>query len=238
MVGGTVLVQLGRVDVAADDDPPADLALPQVGVAELGADHQQRVAVGGGLLQRAQPDRRADRQRVRLVDRALAVDGGGDRCAERLGERGQLGLRVDGPATGDDQRPVGRGEQFARRDVRASWSGAGAATGVPTRGSPVQACSSTSTGISMCTGRGRRPVKLPNASVTAEAASSALRHPAAPCHQLIHCAADVLGLVQLAEVAAFGAGGHAGRQQQHRLGLARMRWRPPSSRWSGRVRWW
>ena len=112
MVGRAVLVQLGGVDVAADDDPPADLALPQVGVAEFGADHQQRVAVGCGLLQRPQPDRRADRQRVRLVDGALAVDRGGDRRTERLGEGGQLGLCVDGPAAGDDERPVGRREQF------------------------------------------------------------------------------------------------------------------------------
>ena len=61
--------------------------------------------------------------------------------------------------------------------ARRTWPGSacGAATAVQTRGSPDQVCSSTSIGISMCTGRGRRPVKVPNASVTAAAASSALR---------------------------------------------------------------
>ena len=70
-------------------------------------------------------------------------------------------------------RPAALSTSAARRT--APGSARGAATGVQTRGSPDQACSSTSIGISMCTGLGRRPVKVPNASVTAAAASSALR---------------------------------------------------------------
>ena len=57
---------------------------------------------------------RADRQRVRLVDHALAVDSGGDRRAERLGQRRQLGLRVDGAAAGDDQRLGAGGQHLGR----------------------------------------------------------------------------------------------------------------------------
>ena len=78
-------------------------------------------------------------------------------------------------------------------------------------------CSSTSKGISMCTGRG------PAAGEAAERLGHrggrlvGAAHPSAPAHQLIHCAQRVLGLVQLAEVAALGAGGQARRQHQHRL---------------------
>jgi hypothetical protein len=47
---------------------------------------------------------------VRLVHHALAVDRGGDRRAEGLGQRGHFGLRVDGAAAGDDHRMRGRGQ--------------------------------------------------------------------------------------------------------------------------------
>ena len=114
VIGRTVLVQLCRIDVAADHRPAANLPAPQVGIPQLGADHQQGVAVRGGLLQGTQPDGRTDRQRVRLVDHALAVDRGGDRRAERLGERGHLGLRVDGAAPGDDHRLRSRGQHVGR----------------------------------------------------------------------------------------------------------------------------
>jgi hypothetical protein len=40
MVGRAVLVQLGRIDVAADHGPAANLPFPQVGIAEFGADHE------------------------------------------------------------------------------------------------------------------------------------------------------------------------------------------------------
>ena len=43
-------------------------------IAELRADDEQRIGFGRGGLQRTQPDRRADRERMRLGDNAFAVD--------------------------------------------------------------------------------------------------------------------------------------------------------------------
>ena len=85
-----------------------------------------------------------------MVGRTVLVQLGGVDVAADDGE--QLGDATNGIM-------VGRGCEHRRADP----------------GSPVQACSSTSIGISMCTGLVRRPVKLPNASVTAAATSSALR---------------------------------------------------------------
>ena len=112
VIGWAVLVQLAGIDVAADHRAAANLPAPQVGITQLGADHEQRVAVRGGLLQGTQPDRGTHRERMRLVDDAFAVDRGGDRRAERLGQRGDFGLRVDGSAAGDDQRLRGSGQHL------------------------------------------------------------------------------------------------------------------------------
>ncbi|MNN70743.1 hypothetical protein D3C81_1866180 [compost metagenome] len=53
---------------------------------------------------------------------ALGIDGQGDRRVQQLGQRSQLGRRVDGTATGENQRTLGVGQQFghARHGTRRS----------------------------------------------------------------------------------------------------------------------
>ena len=156
---------------------------------------------------------------MRLVDHALAVHRGGDRRAERLGQRGHLGLRVDRPATGDDHRLGGGGEQrrgpadVARVGVRRCHRRADPRLAGPgllqhvDRNLDVHRSGTAS-------GEGAERLGHRRGRLVGTA------HPAAPAHQLVHCAAGVFGLVQLAEVAAFGAGGQAGREQEHRLRFA------------------
>ena len=137
-VGVGVLAQLGGVDVEAHEGAPGDRALPQVGVAQLAADDQHRVALRGGRLQRSQPDGRAHRQRVGLVEHGLAVDGGGHRRAERLGHGPQRARGVDGAAPRDDQRvgaprPAGRPPGAGRRGAAG---GAGGCRGRRCRAGP------------------------------------------------------------------------------------------------------
>ncbi len=218
MVGRAVLVQLGAFDIAADNRAATDLALPQVGVAEFGADHQQCVAVRCGVLQRPQPNRCTDRQWVRLVENALAVDGGGHRRTECLGEGGQLGLRVDGTATGNDERPVGAREEFGRAANHVAVGDRRCGGRVDPRLAGPLLLKHVDRDLD---------VHRPRASSGEPAERLGHRrrgfvraaNPAAPCDELIHCATDVLGFVQLTQVEALRAGGHTRRHQQHGLGF-------------------
>jgi hypothetical protein len=187
-------------------------------MAELAADHKQGVTVGRRLLQRPQPDRRTDRQGVRLVQHTLAVDRGGDRSAERLGESGQFPLRVDRAAAGDDHRRRGGGQHL---------------------GDPAD-----SSGISFGRGGFRRRPRFtgppllehvdgdfdvhgprPGSGETVERLGHCrggfvgTAHSPTPPHQLSHCLGDVLGLVQLTEVAPLGSGRQTRREHEHRLRL-------------------
>ncbi len=217
-VGPAVLVQLRRLDVAADHRFRGDPALPQVRVPELTADDEQAVAVRGRLLQRPQPHGGADGERVRLVEHALAVDRGGHRCAQRLGERPHLGGGVDGAAARDHQRAPGAGEQGGGApDV--GGVGRGRFGGGPDpRAATPRLLQHIHRDLDVHRPRARpaeRGERLGDGVGGLVGSGDA----AAPAHEVAHRGARVLGLVQQAEVATLGAGGHPGRDDEHRPGL-------------------
>ena len=96
----------GNVETAGEGDVV-------VGLRQLGADRQYHVSfshqgTGGGQCLRG-----ADQQRVRGGQHTLGVNGQGHGRAEGFCEVGQFGGGVNGAATGQDQRALGRSQPLA-----------------------------------------------------------------------------------------------------------------------------
>ena len=113
--GALVHVRLARVEVDPHDRvlEPQRRA-PEVGLGQLGPDGEHDVAVVEERARRGQVEPRAERQRVVLAQRALAVDRGEDRGAEPLGEPAEQLRRAGGAAARDDPRPVGGAQPLDR----------------------------------------------------------------------------------------------------------------------------
>ena len=124
----------------------------------------------------------------------------------------------DGPAARDDERPFGTGEQFGRATNGVTIGDRRRDGRVDPRLTRPRLLEHVDRDLDVnrprtssgepCERLGHRRRCLIGAA-----------HPPTPRDELIHGAADVLGLVQLTQVATLGTGGHTGRQQQHRLGL-------------------
>ncbi len=147
-----------------------------VGLAELRADGEHDVGLGEGRVHGPQRERRAEAQRVAVGHDALGVDRQADRRAEPLGDRGGLGAGGHGAAAEQQHRALGRGQQLdgalderrRRRRGRAPRVPAVAPQAAPGR-------SSTSIGMPMCTGRGRRDSKISKARANASGSSAGSR---------------------------------------------------------------
>ena len=110
----------------------------EVGLGEAAADAEDHVGFSEELMHRRgiASAAGAERQRMVLRERALALQAGGDRNLEQLGQLLQLvpGLRVVHALAGVDHRPLGV-EQQLRGLVTCTGSGAVAACAAPARSS-------------------------------------------------------------------------------------------------------
>ncbi|MNX90543.1 hypothetical protein D3C86_1225980 [compost metagenome] len=93
-----------------------------VGLGQFSADGQYHVGLGDQRSGGDQALGRADQQRVAGGEHALGIDGQGDRRVQQFSQLSQLDGRVDGAATGENQRTLGAGQQFghARHGARRS----------------------------------------------------------------------------------------------------------------------
>jgi hypothetical protein len=155
---------------------------------------------------------------VCLVEHALAVDRGGHRSAQRLGEHAYLGGGVDGAAARDHQWSPGAGQEGGRApdvgDVGCGRRGGGP----DPRAAAPRLLEDVDGDLDVHRTRARsaeRGERLGDGVGGLVGAGD----PAAPAHEVSHGGARVLGLVQEAEVGALGAGRHAGREDEHRLRL-------------------
>ena len=98
------------VDLRLEHVDAHDLALslervdPEVGLAELRADHEQHLCGLRNIARCFETQVGAERERVVLVEHALAVGRGHDGCAELLGERLDSFGSAARAATGEDHR--------------------------------------------------------------------------------------------------------------------------------------
>ena len=157
-LGAGVAHQLLRVDVDADQSTVDREAAVErdvvISFAQLGADGEHHVGIADRRTGGRQRLGRADQQRV-AGRQQPRVDRQRDRRVQAFGEFAQFRRRVDRAAAGEDQRPArvreqagGRGERVRIRRGRAG--SAGGASDSAGAGITI-----TSSGISICTGRGR-----------------------------------------------------------------------------------
>ena len=177
---------------------------PQAKALHPAADREHHV---GGVEDRTHPavdPHRADRQRVPVVDRALALAGGDDRRLQRFrdGPQRVRGVAEHHPAAGHDQRRRRGGEQ-ARPRVRCPQALAATGSPAPQPAAAVTVVGSAkaSGGTSISVGRGRPERHLPERLVHPGGDPVRGQHPLGPLGDRSHEVELVVHVVQQTEVA-------------------------------------
>src|SRR5690606_24746867 len=132
VLGDDVLVQIGRIQRRVDDRLARRHLHAEVRARETAADSEDYVGFLQEVVYRLRHRTAAGAERERMVFRkgALALEAGGDRCREQLGEPLKLrpGLGVMNPLPRIDHRPL-RLYQYLGDLFRRLWIGATLRTG-------------------------------------------------------------------------------------------------------------